>query len=80
MSEMVERVAAVIDPEIWHPSNSLPAMEPTARRFWEDERRRSLARARRAIEAMREPTEGMMRNPGRNAAIWQAMITAALQE
>lgn len=37
-------------------------------------------RARAAIEAMRTPTEAMLRNPGHDAAMWQAMIDSLLKE
>lgn len=82
MSEMVERVAIAI-------AMALESQMPErARQRWEDysmpARAAALVRARKAIEAMREPTDAVIeagRWPAEDdgpLACWQAMIDAAL--
>ncbi len=75
---MIERVARAINAEAEGPDG----------RGWNDEDLRTKANcraeARAAIEAMREPTEEMLRSVllSREIAgqVWQAMIDAALDE
>ena len=68
MSSMIERVAQALQQEMGTAAFDEPA---------------SLALARAAIAAMREPTEemidGWIRAPGAIKGGWQAMIDAALE-
>lgn len=81
---MVERVARAIDPSCWEiPEEDYPAER--ARR--EAKQFSSLAAAKRAIEAMREPTEVMVKagasiycSEYEAPEIWKDMIDAALNE
>ena len=59
MSEMVERVGRAIDPHGWETQDGLRQYSPD---YWASEtqtecRKELIARARRAIAAMREPTD-----------------------
>lgn len=90
MSEMVERVAAVFDPEAFadHPAGVLHSVQFISRRS------RAREKARAAIKALMEPTEAMKRlgvrysnlapdddsNEHYVSSIYQAMLTAALEE
>jgi hypothetical protein len=85
MSEMVERVARAIakarHPGLTWPTKSDPEYIQTVHTYLRD--------ARAAIEAMREPTEEMIkasnrewdgRMSHRSSGAWQVMIDAALKE
>lgn len=89
MSEMVERVARALDPEAF--GHDFPVM---AAKHYEVRRSISMKRARAAIEAMREPTEAMVKavydqadpgfcdEPGESTSprdAWQQMIDEALK-
>lgn len=66
MNEMIERVARAIDPVAFDPSiedENYPGEI-------EDNRTAALSRARAAIEAMREPTEGMQK-AGFRVNVWE---------
>ena len=58
---MLERVARAIDPRIWAIQDGLRKNSPDvyAMRSTTEERNRSLAKARAALTALREPTEAM---------------------
>jgi hypothetical protein len=60
MSEMVERVARAIDPTAWRWLDSIVGREP-AHPAEAPTRATQVRQARAAIEAMREPTEAMLR-------------------
>lgn len=87
MTSMIERVARAIDPCAWDVMTHDDGC-PDCRAAREQAR----GRARAAIEAMREPTEEMVRmgmtalpnsTPGRHQKtgwVWDAMIDAALKE
>ena len=92
MSEMVERVGRAIDPRGWETQDGLRQYSPD---YWASEtqtecRKELIARARRAIAAMREPTEAMTRAGWEHtgdpcwlhnvADAWRAMIDAAVGE
>lgn len=83
MSEMVERVARAMKLRASQPVENLKSLEPVLVGSLGDAWP-YLARA--AIEAMREPTEGMCKAHwqtcevgGGNAAAWRAMIDEALK-
>ncbi len=81
MTDMIERVARAIAPKAWSASE-----DSTPQKY---RRKASLAHARAAITAMREPSDEMMME-GRIASgfvsaagcliIWQAAIDAAMRE
>ncbi|MBA1156944.1 hypothetical protein [Microvirga mediterraneensis] len=85
MSEMVEKVARAIFSTNYHPDDG----EFASRMFDNDdhpqEKRRAYRAARLAIEAMREPTEGMVDACGTGECrkwargVWAEMIGAALR-
>jgi hypothetical protein len=86
---MVERVARAIHPSVWEDDNpSWAHLEgPLRADFIALKRRRSLQRARAAIEAMREPTTAMhdraaavINRDGSMDKAWKAAIAAALAE
>lgn len=80
MSEMIERVARALDPDMWQAMDSGSHM-PTSKAL-------SLSHARAAIEAMRTPAEAMVhagidawtKSPMAVSTQYTAMIAAALQE
>lgn len=83
MSEMVELVARIIDPELWL------SYDRARREGWDAETRAmternvqpSLAKARAFFEAIREPTEAMIDAADADdwpLANWRVMIDAAL--
>lgn len=87
---MIERVARAIRPRVWARLDSGEISDDA-----NDARYRSLEQARAAIEAMREPTDKMVRSayecrdpgfcdePGETQSpeeCWEAMIDAALSE
>ena len=81
-----ERVARAIEPTLWaildKPEDAAEFGHPAERRAY------SLAKAERAIAAMREPTEAMVRSGVHvvngwgvsGVPVWEAMIDAALSE
>jgi len=85
MSEMIERVARAIDPNVF----SLD--ELTTHLYWElwvkDRQEKARQDARRAIEAMRDPTADMItqgqlefiEEESASDSIWDEMIDAALR-
>lgn len=86
MSDMVERVARAIDPEAFEPP--LPGHTEGLANFYavcrNRQNQRALERARAAIEAMREPTDGVMRivrekHGFQDASIYSKFIDAALK-
>lgn len=75
--DVVERVARAICRAMW--GDDCPLM--TAAAFEEEHWSQTLAEARAAIAAMREPTEAMLDGRARYAAAqWRAMVDAALAE
>ena len=80
--DVVERVARAICRAMW--GDDCPLM--TAAAFEEEHWSQTLADARAAIAAMREPTEAMCEagkrggTVGAAAASWRAMVDAALAE
>lgn len=87
MSEMIERVSRALYPEKWEGHDVCRELHPD---YWAfpmeiEDRDRLLARARTAIEAMREPskamdTAGLDCGPDRDhGTYWRAMIDAALE-
>ena len=87
MSEMVERVARAIAPDVWINFDAFCRLKEYKIDEVEDRKRTSEAiklsikRARAAIEAMREPTEAMLTAGSmRTGEAYAAMIEAALKE
>ena len=81
-SEMVERVARALDPDAF--AERLPGHEKGKCPSCDYRTELAMSQARKAIEAMREPTEAMVDAVGSDygAALehqWQAMIDAALK-
>lgn len=82
MSEMSERIARKLEPQAWA---ALGIGDTLA---YKNRRTSSLRKAKLVLEAMREPTEGMVEagshyeGLGRNEArwIWGDMIARALSE
>lgn len=74
MTEMVERVARVLEPQAWA---ALGIGDTLA---YKNRRTSSLRKARAVIESMREPTFKMLRAANTDAAeiVWPRMIDAAL--
>jgi hypothetical protein len=87
MSEMAERVSRALYPDQWASQDTCLEIDPDyyASPTETEQRVNLLAQGRRALEAMRIPTEAMIQagipgpinNPLR---IWRAMIDAALQD
>ena len=90
---MIDRVARAIFRAGFHPDDSDETVEQCWT-DWKEDQKPSFARARAAIEAMRDPTETELHGArdwsvkkyglgvGNDAALgcWQAMIDAALSE
>jgi hypothetical protein len=81
MSDMIEKVAKVLEPQAWA---ALGIGDTLA---YKSRRTSSLRKARAAIEALREPTNDMVwahevphYGPDEAREAWQAMIDAALAE
>jgi hypothetical protein len=86
MSEMIERLAKALysedDPDAWDEAVRIAARFPNEK-YLQEEIDETRAKARRAIEAMREPTEKMSKaawDDGIDQPLvaWHAMIDAAL--
>ena len=90
MSEMIERVAEALTRDGFARLQSLQTKDEDAYQAWREKVwPTSLAAARAAIAAMREPTESMVaasdrewdgRMSHRSTGAWQAMIDEALKE
>lgn len=86
---MIERVARAIDPDIWEIDGPIPTKADTIK--FHQRRQYSIAKARAAIEAMRDHTREMdaagyeacswdiVKGPD-HVDVYRAMIDAALQE
>lgn len=59
-TEMIERVARAFEPTIWEIPHFLADGSAIQKRYIDDRQKRSLEKARAAIQAMREPTEAML--------------------
>lgn len=77
---MVEKVARAIDPEAWKDDLPVPTRADTI--AFHEGRQASIARARAAIGAMREPSDSMLAAMDQSAGqwAWLAGIDAALSE
>lgn len=80
MSDMIEKVARAIDPEAF----DLPRDTRGAAQKWRLRTAKARKLARAAIEAMREPTDGVMRivrekHGFQDASIYSKFIDAALK-
>jgi hypothetical protein len=95
MSEMIERVSRAIysddDPEAWDEALRMAAKYPETMAHYQQDIDETRAKARRAIEAMRDPTAAMIEaepdgdgefdktnSVAHAKAFWQAMIDEAL--
>lgn len=81
MSEIIERVARVLEPQAWA---ALGLCDTLA---YKNRRTSSLRKAKASLEAMREPTNEMKaamepwtRVSGHQDGVWKAGIDAALKE
>lgn len=75
MSEMVERVARAMEPEVWDSTAMKRSEEAGFAREHAVMMANSLRRARASIEAMREPTQAM-----HDAAVQSFLIDAKTQQ